>query len=479
MTTINTNSEETDAGSIFDLNTTDPDKLKMQADAMLFVSDLQVNQVLNQQWTSLLANIKSNIDASQPAGSDKETVYKEKLKIINNFLAQKGYDTTAVYVLELTNTDFYEEHLKESEPNDESDRFVQDILAKTALLAGWQTAMQKATDSDMTAPDQFLTQNGYKCTAQQVNASFKAMRDVDLKFWTGIYGNTVMTTSDGKTETGSVVVIYDSLDGISIGSDMLDKDLNKVTYKDGVLSWTKDDFTVNHSGQLTFSQVTRAAKDDKDNYVGNEFFGIITYSNSDGTDKKENIFGRIGKPPESSGGHGGGRQSCPTPPSVQLSAVDKAMKYIGYFMAAVFIVDFVASVPKRFKSISEFVEKMKNPNEPNKPEAEIELDNVKEKIDASSDPQALENNGSFIENIEGAQPENFNNEQGLDFINDEQLPPAEDVQVLENGVENMNENGEIEQNEDNVQEDPDPVEDNYQGNEEDVFDGLSNLFGEV
>ncbi|PQP88288.1 hypothetical protein [Paenibacillus sp. AR247] len=312
MTTVNTNLNGTDAGSIFDPNTTDPDKLKMQADAMLFLSDLQVNQVLKQQWTSLLANIKSKIDANPPAGSDKETVYKEKLKIINNFLAQKGYETTSVYVLELTRTDFYEDHLKESEPNAESDRFVQDILAKTALLAGWQDAMQKATDTDTSAPDQFLAQHGYTCTAKQVNASFKAMRNVDMKFWTGIYGNTVMTTSDGKTDTGPVVIIYDSLDGISIGSDMLDKDLNKVTYKDGVLSWTKDDFTVNHSGQLTFSQVTRAAKDDKDAYVGNEFFGTITYSNSDGTEKKESIFGRIGKPPEgSSGSHDGNRKSCP------------------------------------------------------------------------------------------------------------------------------------------------------------------------
>lgn len=116
MTTVNTNLNGTDAGSIFDPNTTDPDKLKMQADAMLFVSDLQVNQVLKQQWTSLLANIKSKIDANPPAGSDKETVYKEKIKIINNFLAQKGYETTSVYVLELTRTDFYEDHVKESEP---------------------------------------------------------------------------------------------------------------------------------------------------------------------------------------------------------------------------------------------------------------------------------------------------------------------------------------------------------------------------
>ncbi|EFM08365.1 hypothetical protein PaecuDRAFT_4829, partial [Paenibacillus curdlanolyticus YK9] len=131
-----------DGSSVFDVNTNDPNQLKWQADAMMFVSDLQVNQTLKQQWTSLLASMKAKLDDSPPPADDKDAIYKEKIKIINNFLAQKGYQTAAVFVLELTKTDFYNDHLKESEPNDESDRFVQDILAKPALLAGWQKAMQ-------------------------------------------------------------------------------------------------------------------------------------------------------------------------------------------------------------------------------------------------------------------------------------------------------------------------------------------------
>ncbi|PQP88290.1 hypothetical protein [Paenibacillus sp. AR247] len=155
------------------------------------------------------------------------------------------------------------------------------------------------------------------------------------------------------------------------------------------------------------------------------------------------------------------------------------MKYLGYFMAAVFVVDFIASVPKRFKAISEFVEKIKKPNEPNKPEVEKKLDSTKEEIKESSDPKSLEENGSFVDNIDNVQPENFNNEQGLDFINNEQLPPASDVQAMEQGIENMNENGEINQNEENVQEDPNPVDDKIQGNEENEFEGLAELFGEA
>ncbi|EFM10384.1 hypothetical protein PaecuDRAFT_2820 [Paenibacillus curdlanolyticus YK9] len=471
-----------DGSSVFDVNTNDPNQLKWQADAMMFVSDLQVNQTLKQQWTSLLASMKAKLDDSPPPADDKDAIYKEKIKIINNFLAQKGYQTAAVFVLELTKTDFYNDHLKESEPNDESDRFVQDILAKPALLAGWQKAMQTAHDSDSTAPDQYLKNNGYRCSAQQVAASFKSMRNVDLKFWTGVYGNTVITTTDGKSETGPTVLIYSSTDGISIGSDMLDKELNKVTYDKGVLSWTKDDFTISHSGQLTFSQVTRAAKDDKDGYVGNEFFGTITYYEN-GAETKKNIFGRIGKPPVDNSGSGGGdRKKCPTPPSVKLSEVDKAMKYIGYFMAAVFIVDFIASVPKRFKAISEFVEKVKSAvTDDKKSNMEEELDDSFEMIEVSSDEQSLNENGSFDSNVDGAQPENYDNAQGLDGISDEQLPRAEDVQAMEQGLDNINENGEIEQNEDNVNEQDDAVQDDdaYNGESEGEFEGLSDLFKEI
>jgi hypothetical protein len=459
----------------FDPNTDDPNILRLQSEAMMFVADLKVNQTLNQQWTSLLKNMKDNLDkAVSDTPDQKDQLYKEKIKIVDNFLAQKGYKTTATYVLALTKTDFYQEHVSQSQPNDESDRFVQDILGKPALLAGWQKSLQDA-QTDKTAPDKFLAAQKYNCNAQQVAASFKKMRGVELKYWTGVYGNTVITNDQGKTETGQAVVIYDDLDGVSIGSDKLDKELNKVTYKDGVLTWEKDGFTINYSGQLTFSQVTRPAKDDKDAYVGNEFFGTITYYDQDPKGVKKSIFGRIGKPPKDASGSGD-RKPCPTPPSVDVSAVDHAMKYIGYFMAAVFIVDFLASIPKRFKAISEFAEKVKG-GEAEKPEVEERLDEANQEVEESANEENLNENGSFEENLDGAQPENFNNENGIDQIPDEQLPPAEDVQALENGAESVNENGEVEMNEDQVAEEgaaEDPAE--AAGAEEETFEGIAEMF---
>lgn len=433
----------------FDPNTDDPQQLKIQADTMLFVSDLGSNVTLKQKWTSLLSKIKEKLDANPPPSGQEEQSYREKLKIVDNFLAQNGYNTTASLVLSLLKTPFYQEHQKQSECNEDSDRFVQASLAQLKLMAAWQKALGNAS-SDRQAPDNFLKQQGYNCNAQQVAASVKKMRNVDIKFWTGIYGNSIITYDNDKThETGPTIIVYGSTDGVSVGSDVLDKGLNKVTYQEGVLTWTQDSFTINYSGKLTFSQVTRASKDDS--YVGNECFGTITYYDDSGNvTKTGSLFARIGKPPKDDS-QGNGRTSCKTPPSVQLSWVGKAMKYVGYFMAGVFLVDFIASVPQRFNSIKEFAKKIKGDK---KTQTEEELEKASKDVETSSNESLLENNGSFDQAIESTWSDdpNLQNEEGLNQISDEALPPAEEVSSLREATNHINkESGKTEQNPEEVE----------------------------
>src|SRR6266536_2137629 len=82
-----------------------------QTHAVLFLKNLDVDEKLKQQWTSLLQKIKDKLDPN----NDK--TYKEGLTVLDNFLANHNYYTNGSSVLALLKEPWYQEHLKQSAPN--------------------------------------------------------------------------------------------------------------------------------------------------------------------------------------------------------------------------------------------------------------------------------------------------------------------------------------------------------------------------
>jgi len=436
----------------FDINTNDPSQLSQQSDALLFVKDLDTNNVLKQKWTSLLKKIKEKL----PKGQDQK-VYLEKLKIVDNFIAEQGYNTVASLILSMLKTSFYENYKKQSEANYDSDRFFQDILAQPKLLKGWQQALSKSSNTDRTAASKFLKDHGYNCTADQVSSSITKNRKKKIDFWTGIYGNSVVLSSDSsdkKAKAGPVLIVGGSISTVSVGENLLDTDLNNMTYKESILTWDKDDFSDDAtSGKITFSQITRPSKND--DYVGNEFFGTITSYDSNGkTISTDSVMGRVGKPPKDMpAGTSGARQPKKKPPSVQPTAVQEAMKYLGYFMVGVFLVDFIASIPSRFNSIKDFVSKTKDKITGRQKE---KLDESEKATDDSV--SKINDEDSFDSSVGNIRPEGGGNTgDSIDNLFDE--PSADEMDNLESNLEKINEeNSEIEQEPDEVPDDPEVEE---------------------
>lgn len=240
-----------------------------QAYAVLFLKQLDVDQKLKQQWTSLINNVQQKLDPT----NDK--TYQEALTVLDNFLANHNYSTNASSVLALSNSSWYQEHLQQSEPNADSDKFVQALLEDSTLLADWQTALTNATNGNpVDAADQFLKTKNYACNAAQVKASFIKMRDQKLGYWSGIYGAAVLTFSDSSTQsdgstastasnatsttsnTAPVLIVYGD-DKVGFGQDKLDWELNQVQYSQGILQWQPDDFgQTTHSGKITFNHIS-------------------------------------------------------------------------------------------------------------------------------------------------------------------------------------------------------------------------------
>lgn len=463
-----------------DNNDTNSNDMLRKANAMIFVSNLQTNVKLKQQWTSLLQKMKEKLDvikADQSKKEDLDKVYSEKLVIVNNFLAANGYNTTAADVLDLLKSDFYEEHQKRSEPNESSDDFVQKLLGNSKLMAAWQKALNQSMNGTENAADNFLKTNNIDCNIDQVRASFIKMRNHKLSYWSGIYGNSIICTNDGKSQTGPVITIYDDR-RFGVGNQIVDFELNKVKYEEGVLSWEADDFTINFSGKITFNQVSRPVA--PDTYVGNEFFGTFIYpSDGEGEFNGEcSIIGRIGKPVSSESG-----KQLKTPPSVQLDTVDKMMKYVGYFMAGVFAIDFIASIPGRITSIKKGAKSIKDFFSKDKKSADS-LEKAQDSLNESSDEAALKENGTFDQNSENAWSDDPSeqNMEGLNKLSDEALPVAdgENIEALEKNVEKIEEDGKISSSENDYKPEEGEVEPDVQPEEaEDIMGDIGDWFTEV
>ncbi len=291
--------------------------------AYVFLNALKSDKKMAQEWKQRLKNV-----------NDPKFKIKDKISYLDNFLADNGFNTTAQAVLTLLKTPWWNDYIKSRQPNKQSDRFVQDVLQDTHLYAEWGQAIQKSTEAgNLDKVNAFLKDQGYDCTATQVNASFQKMRDQNLNYWTGTYGQTSLQ-ADGETkgQLGPSLIVYGD-SNVSVGADKL----FNFKYENGVLSWTTEGggSIINQnqsSGKITFSQIWLPKSNDA--YVGDIFGGNITYpKDSDCAWKGTyNYSGRVGSIPKNEEG------KIYAPPSVNQDEVHKIAAAIAPYALFGFII---------------------------------------------------------------------------------------------------------------------------------------------
>ena len=251
-------------------------------------------------------------------------------------------------VLNLLRTDWWKAYQQTQQPNSAATKFVQNVLQDTTLYKGYSTALSASQKQQSLDPvNSWLQQQGYDCTAVQVNAAFHQMRSVNLNFWTGIYGQTTITQDTAKPQAGPALIVYGDTN-VSLGAVRI----YDPAYDNGVLSWgpkSKDGTFDNPcAASLTFSQVSMPLT--ATSYVGNEFDGTLDYGTG-GTGPhsgKVGFAGRIGEPPPNQPG------KVVTPPSYHRSAIEEIFKYINYFVIAHMAISALASMPKALTEAKEW-----------------------------------------------------------------------------------------------------------------------------
>lgn len=257
--------------------------------AYAFLNDLPKNADMKSEWSDTLDKVKAKMtpaDGSPPSAD----VAKQGLEVLDNVIAEWGYDATAVDVLGILKTPFWQNYQALRKPNAQSDRFVQDLMSDPTLSAEWSEKTGAISGADTSPLDAYLKTKGYDCNAQQVSASFDKMRNHNLNYWTGVYANTVLTLISSSTDSqpaaggasassatpiqGPALTIYGSQ---SVGIGMLH--VMDFSYASGQLTWNfgSDDIGSNKTqASITFSQLSQPRQDDPDKYVGDVFSGTLT-----------------------------------------------------------------------------------------------------------------------------------------------------------------------------------------------------------
>ena len=307
-------------------------------EAILFVSNLTTDSNLSSQWSKLIDQVNSAVKGA----SDKDKAYKEAISAIDNFLAAQSYNATAEEVLSLIKSPFYQDHIKESEPNNESDRFVQALMTDAKIYKSWQSLVLKAGSGEVNfnALDEYLANNGYKCTYKQINASFFKMRNHNISYWSGAYTTRKISTSQLRDEEGPNIVIYGK-NIVSIDSDMLMRVANKVLYTNGTLSWDKD-ILGKSSGKITFSEIMPNLKQPT-TYAGPILSGKITnfdsFGSKDGT--VYSIYGQLTQKVTN---------ESKLPIRVKPKEIDKIYQWLKYLINGLMIVQVIVSVAKKYSN---------------------------------------------------------------------------------------------------------------------------------
>ena len=324
---------------------------------MLFVTNLKSDQRLAAGWTALLTKISEALQQAGASGPQHDAVYANAIKAANNFLADNNYNTTAVAVLALLKSPFYEEQQKASEPNAASDKFVQDLLTQPTLFKEWNAALASAAGSgaDLSSLNAFLTDHGYACTYVQINASWVKMRHHQLTYWSGTYNTSMTKIVNGKPVppvTGPTLVIYGSKAVSLVDAERPQpvSDSNMV-YDNSVLSWDEG-VLGGYGGKLAFSEITQPSKQDP--YKGPIFTGTLTKKDgsfdpfgSGGDGETYHVAGQLSPKPNNAGN---------IPADVHPSEMETIIKWVNYCLIGFMIVKWIASMGKKFTNTKDFNE---------------------------------------------------------------------------------------------------------------------------
>jgi len=323
-----------------------------QAAALLFVQNLQSDKTLSDAWSRLLGKIAAALKAA--TGAARDAVYQQAIQAADNFIADHNYNTTSDAVFALLKSDFYEEHLKESEPNAESDRFAQALLTDAATFKAWQSLVLQvgAGTADSTGLDAFLAKQGYACTFKQVNASFVKMRNHQLSYWSGTYNTSLVPLVGGQPSgaptAGPTLAIFGYDDVQLVGDTSMP--VSELQYANGTLKWKKG-LLGTYDGAIVFSEIAIPAKSNP--YTGPLFSGtFIKPADADpfGTDppQEDQVFSVVG-------------QLAPDPNNAQAipaemhpDLLQKIMKWVNYIIVGLVIVKTVVSMGKKHTNVKEF-----------------------------------------------------------------------------------------------------------------------------
>lgn len=257
------------------------------AEATLFILDLMDNRRLRGTWQSAIADyVDAATDAKAPF-----------IAILNDIIANAGYETSADAVIELTRTPFFTNTRPQNAATDESDRFVKDLFTQKSLLSDF-AALIDSIDGDAASSDAainlFLISRKYNCTVLQIYASFASIRGSNLNYYQGSYAGAVLPDGgkafDFEARTGLLrqapeksgaaaqmqaapLLVVESAQSIKLNG----VPLLKPVYTDSVLTWNTAGGNTT-SGSLTFSEVPRSGL--LDPFCGVECFGWIEYPDS-------------------------------------------------------------------------------------------------------------------------------------------------------------------------------------------------------
>jgi len=210
--------------------------------------------------------------------------------------------------------------------------FIEDLLTDPNLYQAWVEAIgnaQKALDAGQNAAataylDNFLNENGYDCTFQDVSDATDEMRDHELSYWVGVYGQTLITPSVGAASTGpSLIVTGNKLTSVSLDDHIIEN----FTYQKSALSWPAT--ASQPAGSITFVEVTGTGSDPSA-YIGNEFTGTLSYADSRG---QVRFDGKIGDMPS---GH-------KAPGSYKMKAVKATFQAVNRVFQSIMLGRFVVT----------------------------------------------------------------------------------------------------------------------------------------
>ena len=381
------------------------------AEAKRFVADLNQNRRMNQSWQAMIAATQSAEETARAAGNSETEIHQligQGFQQMDNFIADQGYDTTAISVLSFLKSPLYQEWNGITAPNAAARAFIQGLLTDSTLAAAWQKLVNQAGAGQATTDqlDDFLKSHGFACTYEQINGAFQEMRDHNITYWSGAY-TTVQSVNGSAMAPGPIVTLSNShaasMGLLQVNQTIID-DGAQLKYENGVLSWSSTP-AVPFSGTITFSTITQKASA-TGNYVGNVFDAELQYARDDlasglKSGDKVSFAGQLNTVSD---------QDPRSPPGA-AEKFNKFPQWVTYVVNGLMIVQMLVSLGKKYKGFGDFKADAPDPDYSGKVDAANRdlagsIDDVGAMGSPFEDPAALDGS-SLLKYLQAKEEESF------------------------------------------------------------------------